>query len=315
MKNFALIGASGYIAKRHMQAILETKNNLLLACDLNDSVGIIDSYFPNAEFFTEFENFQEYAQNLNSKKDKGLDFISVCSPNYLHFSHISSGLRLGCDVICEKPLVENLNQLEKLKDLEIETGKKVYNILQLRHHETIDDLKKKINKSKNKKHDVELTYITSRGSWYFKSWKNDPHKGFGILANIGIHFFDMLQYIFGKNLNSILHYYSNDTASGILEFEKANVKWFLSVNSKFLPSNLSKTQRTFRSIKISGKTLEFSNGFTDLHTVSYENILKNKGFSLNEVEPSIKIVSKIKNQDIEKNNLKNAHPLFKSAIP
>ena len=230
MKNFALIGASGYIAKRHMQAIKETNNNLILAYDPSDSVGIIDNYFPKCKFFTQFECFYDFAQELNNSKISKLDFVTICSPNYLHYAHITTSLRLNSNVICEKPLVPTINLIEKLKKVEKETTKKVFTILQLRHHDSIIKLKKKVQKSSKEKFNIVLTYITSRGNWYLNSWKNNPEKGYGLVTNIGIHFFDMLHYIFGKLISCELHKSEEYSSSGYLEFERANVTWFLSIN-------------------------------------------------------------------------------------
>ena len=310
MKNFALIGASGYIAKRHMQAVLETNNNLLMAYDINDSVGIIDSYFPNCEFFTDFESFYNHAQTLNNSSCSKLDYIIVCSPNHLHFNHISTSLRLGVNVICEKPLVPTTKLLNEIKIIEKETNKKVYNILQLRHHEATIKLKNKVAKSKNfDKFDVEITYITSRGKWYYKSWKNDPNKGFGIATNIGIHFFDMLHFIFGKSLALEVHHNNISSSSGFIELEKANVKWFLSIDENDLPNDINKDKKTYRKITVSRETLEFSKGFTDLHTVSYKNIINGRGFNVSETEKCIETVEKIRNSKIQINNKNHIHPL------
>ena len=315
MLNFALIGAAGYIAPKHMKAIKDTGNNLSVIFDINDSVGIIDNYYPNCEFFKKYEGFNNYIKNLQYNEKKKIDYISICSPNHLHLSHITSSLKLGCNTICEKPLVGNLDDVHKLKELEKETGKKIFNILQLRYHKTIKNLKKEVEKSQSKtKFEVELTYITSRGSWYYKSWKNNFKKSFGIVSNIGIHFFDMLQFIFGKFIKNSLFYYDNSTASGFLEFEKANVKWFLSVDKKYLPKNLPTNQTTFRNIKIFDKVIEFSDGFTDLHSESYKKILNEEGYGISEVEPSIEIVENINNQKVTLNNEENFHFLIKETL-
>ncbi|MAD52459.1 Gfo/Idh/MocA family oxidoreductase [uncultured Idiomarina sp.] len=295
MKNFALIGAAGYIAPRHMKAIKETDNNLSVAYDINDSVGIIDSISPNSEFFTEFERFQEHAWRLKRSKITELDYISVCSPNHLHHSHIAAGLRLGCDVICEKPLVPTLEVLNELRTVEEETGKRVYNILQLRHHKAILDLKKEVDAApKGKKFDVDLTYITSRGKWYLESWKGDPRKSFGVATNIGVHFFDMLHFIFGNLEKNELHYSDELKAAGYLEYEKARVPWFLSIDANDLPESVVGKQTTFRSISANGKQIEFSSGFTDLHTISYQEILAGRGFGIDDAEHCIRTVENIR---------------------
>ena len=296
MKNFVLIGAAGYIAPKHMKAIKETGNNLVAALDKNDSVGIIDSYFPEADFFVEFERFDRHLEKLR-RKGISIDYVSVCSPNYLHDSHIRFGLRHGADVICEKPLVLNPWNVDPLAEIEKETGKNVYNILQLRLHPSIIRLKKKIeNGSKNKIYDVDLNYITSRGHWYLASWKGDLSKSGGIATNIGIHFFDMLIWIFGGVKESIVAERNEHTVAGFLRLERANVNWKLSIDSELLPQKVKeKDQRTYRSIKIQGEELEFSDGFTDLHTKSYHEILKGKGFGLQEVSRPIQLSHDIRN--------------------
>src|SRR5690554_2558662 len=295
MKNFALIGAAGYIAPRHMKAIKETGNHLAIGYDINDSVGIIDSISPQSEFFTEFERFQEHAWQLKRNPQTALDYVAVCSPNYLHHAHIAAGLRLGCDVICEKPLVPTPELLDELALIEKETGKRVYNILQLRHHQAILDLKKKVaNENRQDKHEVELTYITSRGKWYMESWKGDPRKSFGVATNIGVHFFDMLHFIFGKLQKNVLHYTGNDKAAGYLEYEKARVPWFLSIDADDLPESVKGKQPTYRSITVDGNEIEFSGGFTDLHTVSYQEILAGRGYGLEENRVAIETVAAIR---------------------
>lgn len=239
MKRFALIGAAGYIAPRHMRAIKDTGNVLTCAYDINDSVGIIDSISPQSEFFTEFERFYDYAWRLKRRPEQALDFVSVCSPNYLHHSHITAGLRLGCDVICEKPLVPSSELLDDLAIVEHETGRRLWNILQLRHHTAILDLKKKVeNGTKTLKHEVDLTYITSRGKWYMESWKGDPRKSFGVATNIGVHFYDMLHFIFGRLQRNVVHYSNESKATGYLEYENARVRWFLSIDANDLPASV-----------------------------------------------------------------------------
>jgi UDP-N-acetyl-2-amino-2-deoxyglucuronate dehydrogenase len=295
MKNFALIGASGYIAPRHMKAIKETGNDLVAAYDPFDSVGIIDSYFPKADFFVEFERFDRHIDKLRRKGTK-VDFVSICSPNYLHDSHIRFGLRNNADVICEKPLVLNPWTFDALEEIEKETGKQVYNVLQLRLHPSIIALKEKVAKADNKeKYDFDLTYITSRGNWYYTSWKGDVSKSGGIATNIGVHFFDMLSWIFGDVQQNIVHVHTHDTAAGYLEFNKARIRWFLSINEQTIPEELRKQgKRTYRSMKIENEEIEFSDGFTDLHTQSYKNILEGKGFKLNEARKSIEVVYQIR---------------------
>ncbi len=296
---FGLIGAAGYIAPRHMKAIKETGNNLLAALDPFDSVGIIDSYFPDADFFTEPERFDRHMDKLRRTGSKTMEYVSICSPNYLHDSHIRMTLRNQAHAICEKPLVLNPWNVDALGEIEKETGKKIFNILQLRHHHAVVSLKEKIeNGPENKKYDIDLTYITSRGSWYFYSWKGNQEKSGGIATNIGVHFFDMLTWIFGNVQQNIVHVSANNKAAGFLELEKARVRWFLSVDRNDLLEEISsKGQSTYRSIKVDGNEFEFSGGFTDLHTVTYQNILDGKGFGLDCSMPSISIVHDIRNMN------------------
>ncbi|MBW6478681.1 MAG: Gfo/Idh/MocA family oxidoreductase [Bacteroidales bacterium] len=296
---FGLIGAAGYIAPRHMKAIKDTGNNLLAALDPFDSVGIIDGYFPDADFFTEPERFDRHMDKLRRIGSKTMDYVSICSPNYLHDSHIRMTLRNQAHAICEKPLVLNPWNVNALAEIEKETGKKIFNILQLRHHHAVLSLKEKIDKGQaNKKHDIDLTYITSRGSWYFYSWKGNQEKSGGIATNIGVHFFDMLTWIFGNVQQNIVHLSAKNKAAGFLELEKARVRWFLSVDRKDLPEEISsKGQFTYRSIEVDGSEFEFSGGFTDLHTVSYQHILDGKGFGLECARPSISIVHDIRNMN------------------
>ena len=264
MKDFAVIGLSGYIAPRHIKAIKETQNSLVAATDPHDNVGFLDSHFPEASFFTEFERFDRYMDKLQNTSS-GVDFVSVCSPNYLHDAHIKSALRWGADAICEKPLVLNPWNLDTLERLEKETGNRVWNILQLRLHPSIIALKEKIkNSPADKIHEVDLTYITSRGLWYYASWKGDISKSGGIATNIGIHFFDMLTWIFGAVKSNTVQLHSHDRAAGVLELEKANVRWFLSINGSTLPKEIKERgQTTYRSITVNTEEVEFSNGFTD----------------------------------------------------
>ncbi|MDD7885927.1 Gfo/Idh/MocA family protein [Flavivirga sp. 57AJ16] len=297
MKNFALIGAAGYIAPRHMKAIKDTNNMLLAAYDKNDSVGIIDSHFPKADFFVEFERFDRHIEKLKYEQDLYLDYVSICSPNYLHDAHIRFALRSGADAICEKPLVLNPWNIDKLQKVEEKTGKKVYNILQLRVHPSIIALKEKVkNSKKDTKFEVDLTYLTSRGNWYETSWKGNISKSGGIATNIGVHFYDMLSWIFGDLQENIVHVHEEDRASGYLEFQNARVRWFLSINAEYLPNEIKKKgQTTFRSITIDGEELEFSGGFTDLHTLVYKDILEGKGYGLDAARTAIEIVHDIRN--------------------
>ena len=311
MKNFALIGAAGYIAPRHMKAIKETGNHLAVGYDINDSVGIMDSISPQSEFFTEFERFQEHAWQLKRNPETALDYVAICSPNYLHHPHIAAGLRLGCDVICEKPLVPTTELLDELAQVEKETGKKVYNILQLRHHQAILGLKDKVaQEKKDGKYEVELTYITSRGKWYMESWKGDPRKSFGVATNIGVHFFDMLHFVFGKLQKNVLHYATDNKAAGYLEYEKARVPWFLSIDANDLPDSVKGKQPTYRSITVDGEEIEFSQGFTDLHTISYEEILKGNGYGIEDARHCVETVEYIRTAPAVAAEAGEGHPFL-----
>lgn len=298
-KNFALIGAAGYIAPRHMKAIEETGNDLVAALDPYDGIGIMDSNFPNASFFTEFERFDRFVDKWHRNSGKRIDFVSICSPNYLHDSHIRFALRNGADAISEKPLVLNPWNIDQLQVLEEETGNKIYNILQLRLHPSIIALKERVTRelkiNPNKIYDIDLTYLTSRGKWYFVSWKGEENKSGGIASNIGVHFFDMLSWIFGGVEENIVHIKKADVNSGFLRLKNANIRWFLSVNYNYIPDNVkSSGLKTFRSITVDSQEIEFSGGFTDLHTRSYEEILKGNGFGLEEAYGSIQTVSSIR---------------------
>lgn len=295
MKNFALIGAAGYVAPRHMKAIKETGNNLVAALDKHDNVGVLDSYFPNADFFTEFERFDRHLDKIK-RRGENVDYVSICSPNYLHDSHIRFALKHGADAICEKPLVLNPWNVDALEEIERETGKKIYTILQLRLHPAIIALRDKIqNGPKNKIYNVDLRYITSRGNWYHISWKGDQAKSGGIATNIGIHFFDMLIWIFGGVKKNEVKAHENDHASGYLELERARVNWFLSINYNHIPDAVKNAgKRTYRTLSIENEELEFSEGFTDLHTLSYRQILEGKGFGIAEARPSIEVVHSIR---------------------
>ena len=299
MKNFILIGAAGYIAPRHMKAIKETGNNLIAAYDPYDGVGTMDSHFPDAHFFTEFERFDRHIEKLK-RSGTEIDYVTICSPNYLHDSHIRYGLRIGADVICEKPLVLNPWNVDALIELEEEYNNKVHTILQLRHHEAILELKDKIaNGPADKIYDIDLTYITSRGNWYYTSWKGDESKSGGIASNIGVHFFDMLQWIFGPMQSFSVNEKTRDTNSGTLQLKQANVNWYLSINSDNLPDQAKKERlTTFRTLSIEGESIEFSKGFTDLHTVSYQKILQDFGYGLKDAKNSIEIVSQIRNKKL-----------------
>lgn len=299
MRNFALIGAAGYIAPRHMKAIKETGNNLVAAMDKYDGIGIMDSHFPHASFFTEFERFDRFVDKWHRDGNKKIEYIGITTPNYLHDSHIRFALKSGAHAICEKPIVLNPHNIDQLKVIEQETGNKVYNILQLRLHDSIIALKEKIAKeleaNPTKVYDLDLTYLTSRGKWYFVSWKGDEAKSGGIASNIGVHFFDMLSWIFGPIEENIVHLKQPDANAGFMKLRNANVRWFLSVNYDYIPEDVKATGKTtYRSITVDGEEFEFSEGFTDLHTRSYEHILNGGGFGLEEARNSINIVSDIR---------------------
>jgi UDP-N-acetyl-2-amino-2-deoxyglucuronate dehydrogenase len=297
MKRFALIGAAGYIAPRHLKAIKETGNALVASLDKHDNVGILDSYFPGSDFFTEFERFDRHLDKLR-RQGQGVDYVSICSPNYLHDSHIRFALRQQAHAICEKPLVLNPWNVDALAEIEKETGKRVFTILQLRLHPAIIELRNKVlTGPANKMYDVDLNYITSRGNWYHVSWKGDNSKSGGVATNIGIHFFDMLLWIFGSVKKVSVTELTENTASGELELERARVKWFLSIDADRLPEVAKAAgKRTHRSLTMEGTEIEFSDGFTDLHTASYRDILSGKGFGLAEAKPSIQLIHEIRQQ-------------------
>ncbi|MEO0340033.1 MAG: Gfo/Idh/MocA family oxidoreductase [Bacteroidota bacterium] len=309
MKKFALIGAAGYVAPRHMKAIKDTGNDLVAALDKFDSVGVIDSYFPQSKFFVEFERFDRHIEKMR-RQGQGIDYVSICSPNYLHDAHIRFGLRIGADVICEKPIVLNPWNIDALQEIEKETGNSVKCILQLRLHPSVIALKKKIEEGpKDKIYDIDLTYLTSRGTWYYASWKGDTKKSGGIATNIGVHFYDMLMWIFGPVQKSAVHIHTHDRAAGYLELERARVKWFLSINYDVIPEHIKDTgARTYRSLKIEDEEFEFSGGFTDLHTISYKDIIEGGGFSLEDARQAIQLVHELRN-DISSGLTENSHGL------
>jgi UDP-N-acetyl-2-amino-2-deoxyglucuronate dehydrogenase len=313
MNNFALIGAAGYIAPRHMKAIKETGNQLVAACDKSDSVGIIDSYFPEADFFIEFERFDRHVEKLRrGNSGRAVKYVSIASPNYLHDAHIRFALRVGADAICEKPLVLNPWNIDALKEIEKESGKKVYSILQLRLHPSIIALKKRIVEDPaSRTYDIDLTYIAGRGKWYQYSWKGNEEKSGGIATNIGVHFFDMLVWLFGAPAENIVHLRTPTRAAGFLKLEKARVRWFLSLDAGDLPASAKEAgKKTFRCITIDNEALEFSERFADLHTRSYEEILAGRGFGLEENRRAIEIVQFIRHADIDLSR-GDLHPLNK----
>lgn len=311
MKQFALIGAAGYIAPRHLRAIRDTGNNLVAALDTFDSVGIMDSFFPKAAFFVEFERFDRHVEKLR-RTGEPIDYVSICSPNYLHDAHIRFALRNHANVICEKPLVLNPWNIDALLDIERESNNRAYTILQLRLHPSIIALKEKIDNSPaNEIFDVDLTYLTSRGNWYYTSWKGDVTKSGGIATNIGVHFYDMLSWVFGEVKTNKVHVHTHDRAAGYLEFDRARVRWFLSINADTLPDNVrEKGQTTYRSITIDNEEIEFSKGFTDLHTASYQHILDGEGFGIAEARQSIEIVHDIRTAELSP-LVGDYHPMVK----
>jgi UDP-N-acetyl-2-amino-2-deoxyglucuronate dehydrogenase len=297
MKSFALIGAAGYVAPRHMRAIRDIGGNLRIALDPKDSVGVIDSYFPDARFFVEFERFDRQLDKYRREGDK-IDYVSICSPNYLHDAHVRFALRADADAICEKPIVLNPWNLDGLVEMAEHTGRKVNTILQLRLHPAIQMLRKRVVAEPERIHDLDLTYITSRGRWYHVSWKGDEGKAGGIATNIGVHFFDMLTYVFGPVESSKLHLRTEERAAGYLELARARVRWFLSISSQDLPPARKPGQMTWRSILLDNEEFEFSEGFTDLHTESYKAIIAGKGFDIDECRPSIELTSNLRTAEI-----------------
>lgn len=297
MKQFALLGVAGYIAPKHLKAIKDTGNNLVAAFDPKDSVGLLDSYYPDADFFVEFERFDRHIEKLKHDRRIKLDYVSICTPNYLHDAHVRFALRYGADAICEKPLVSNPWNIDALRSIERDASNRIYTILQLRLHPSIIALKNEIESGpQDKVYDIDLTYITSRGKWYHTSWKGDINKSGGIATNIGVHFFDMLTWIFGKVKTNVVHLHTYDRAAGYLELEKARVRWFLSIDYDTLPTEVKqKSGRTFRSILIEGKEMEFSDGFTDLHTLSYKKILDGNGYGVEDCSEAIELVYTVRN--------------------
>lgn len=313
MQKFAIIGVAGYIAPRHLKAIKETGNRLVAAYDPNDSVGVMDSFFPGADFFTEFERFDRHVDKMRrARAGRELDFVAICSPNYLHDAHVRFALRSDADAICEKPLVLSPWNIDGLIEIEQDTGKKVYSILQLRLHPAICTLQKRVKEAKSDtKHEVDLTYITSRGHWYHQSWKGNIDKSGGIATNIGVHFFDMLHFVFGALQENVVHLSTSGKAAGYLEYERARVRWFLSVDVEDVPSSIrEKGQRTYRSITVDGEEIEFSGGFTGLHTRSYEEILAGRGFGVEENRTAITTVSAIRDAKIS-TLTSDYHPFLK----
>lgn len=307
MKKFALIGAAGFVAPRHMRAIKDTNNSLVAALDRNDSVGIIDSFFPDAHFFTEFERFDRHIDKLR-RQGEGIDYVAICSPNYLHDSHMRFALRAGADAICEKPLVLNPWNIDGLKEIEEDTGRRINSILQLRLHPAIVALRERMSTAPtDRKVEVDLTYITSRGNWYLRSWKGEDDKSGGIATNIGVHFYDMLHFVYGKLQQNVVHLRTPTKAAGYLEYERARVRWFLSVDFNDVPeAERAKGKRTFRAITADGADIEFSEGFTDLHTRSYEEILAGRGFGLEENRVAIETVAQIRSAPLV--NDSDMHP-------
>jgi UDP-N-acetyl-2-amino-2-deoxyglucuronate dehydrogenase len=301
--NFALIGGAGYIAPRHMKAIKDTGNELIASLDPYDGIGIMDSYFPEAEFFIEPERFdrrldklRREAMNNGINSHRKVDYVSICSPNYMHDSHIRLALRNDAHAICEKPIVLNPWNIDALRMIEKESGKKVFTILQVRLHPAIIALKKQVSEGpKDKIYNLDLTYITSRGKWYFRSWKGNNEKSGGIATNIGVHFFDLLTWVFGRAKGNIVHHLQSDRAAGFLQLEQANIRWFLSLNYNDILADVRNSgKRTYRTLMMDGQEIEFSEGFTDLHTDSYRDIIAGNGFGLMDAQPSVEIVHDIR---------------------
>ena len=313
-KNFGLIGVAGYIAVRHLKAIKDTGNYLLASLDKFDSVGLLDGFFPQSDFFVEFERFDRHFDKLKRTGTK-IDYVSICSPNYLHDSHIRFALRHQAEAICEKPIVLNPWNIDALQEIENETGRKIYTILQLRLHPKIAELREKIrNGPRGKVYDIDLSYITSRGNWYYISWKGDIQKSGGVATNIGIHFFDMLTWIFGDTTRNIVHISQPNKAAGFLELENARVRWFLSIDSNDLPESVRESgKRTYRSISVEGEEIEFSEGFGELHTTSYKEIIAGNGFGLSDARQSVVTAFTIRNSN-PVGLVGDYHPLLKNQI-
>jgi UDP-N-acetyl-2-amino-2-deoxyglucuronate dehydrogenase len=308
---FAIVGAAGFIAPRHLKAIKEVGGQLVAAVDPNDSVGVIDSFFPEADFFTEVERFDRHLDKLR-RDNRPVGFVSICSPNYLHDAHIRMALRNGANAICEKPVVLNPWNTEALQVIEAECGRRVHAVLQLRHHPAIVDLKQRYASGGRQQAQVDVTYITSRGKWYHRSWKGSLEKSGGVVTNIGVHFFDMLGWIFGECKSSVVHLRQDNCAAGALVLEGARVRWFLSVNADHLPEAQRTTgQRTYRSVTVDGAELEFSDGFTDLHTVSYKEILAGRGYGLRDASQSIALVHAIRHASVAA-DLEDSHPMCRA---
>lgn len=310
MKNFALTGLAGYIAPRHLKAIRATGNRLVAAVDPHDSVGIIDSYFPDAAFFTEVERFDRHLEKIRRENEgEAIDYLTICSPNHLHDAHIRLAMRVGADAICEKPLVLNPWNLDILQELEEEYRQRVWTILQLRVHPSLIQLKKRIEAEKSDKHHkIRLTYITTRGLWYHYSWKGDQEESGGIGTNIGVHFFDMLMWLFGAAQKTELYIREDNRMGGYLELPNADVEWFLSLEPEDIPNNADDSQRTFRTISVDGDEIEFSSGFTDLHTKVYEETLAGNGFGIEDARPSIELVHKLRTMDLTEKPSGLVHP-------
>lgn len=316
MKRFALIGASGYIAPRHLKAVKDTGNDLVAALDPFDSVGILDSYFPRAEFFTQPEMFEGYLHDAR-RQGRATDYVGICSPNYLHDAHIRLALRAGADALCEKPIVLHPSDIDALKDIEAETGRRVWTILQLRAHAALEQLKAKLDaEGRTDKYDVDLTYVTSRGTWYLRSWKGRVEQSGGLATNIGVHFFDMLAWLFGPIQHVEVHERTDTVCAGYLELERARVKWFLAIDVDYVPGQLrERGQRTYRSITIEGQEIEFSEGFTDLHTEVYRRTLEGRGFSLDDTYEAIATVAKIRSLPLVTPTAPTGHRFLRSEVP
>ena len=316
--NFALTGAAGFVAPRHLQAIHDTGNRLVAAVDRSDSVGVMDRFFPDTHFFTEFERFDRHVEMLRRTDPANrVEYVSICSPNYLHDAHVRFALRVDADAICEKPLVLNPWNLDALAQMEAETGKRVFTVLQLRMHPSIIALKERIEAQGGAtRHSVKLTYMTSRGRWYFSSWKGDPAKSGGLSSNIGVHFFDMLAWVFGPPRESTVHFKDPQREAGVLELESADVSWFLSVNQEDLPPDCKESGQTmFRSIEVDGQELEFTGGFEGLHTAVYEGVLAGSGYGIEDTRPSIELVHSIRNSPNSSSRLDLAHPSIRALLP